>query len=166
MSIQEILNVEEQNKDEIYLYRQGLFLKAFQASAMRFEKRLKPYQISVKRSKKLNVNVFSLGFPATQWPRFKNLCEENFYSIHGSEDSVLKIIVGLDADGEYERWCQKILDERRRNERECGVKDNVVEDLLSFPTTNKTPLQAMQFLNELQNRLRGFSSAQCIEFHP
>jgi len=166
MSIQEILKAEEQNKDEIYLYRQGLFLKAFQSSAMRFEKRLKPYQISVKRSQKLNVNIFSLGFPASQWPRFKNLCEENFYSVHGSEESVLKIIVGLDADGEYERWCQKILDARRRHESECSVKDNVVQELLSFPTTNKTPLQAMQFLNELQKRLRDFSGAQNVESHP
>ena len=66
MSIQEITDIEEKNEDCIFLYKEGIFWKAYQRSAFLTVTRFRPdFMVKVKYMKCVGMKVFSVGFPTT-----------------------------------------------------------------------------------------------------
>ena len=64
MSIQEIIDIEEKNEDSIYLYKEGVFWKAYQKSTFLTVTRFRPdFRIKVKDMKCVGRKVLSVGFP-------------------------------------------------------------------------------------------------------
>lgn len=63
MTKKEIFDAELDNKDRIYLYLEGTFWKAYERSAFRFVKEVKPYLAKKKYVKTIGEEMVALGFP-------------------------------------------------------------------------------------------------------
>ncbi len=72
MTYREILAREAQNSDSIYLYREGMFMKAYERSAFFAHTLIHPFKLSCRYIKAVNSDVFSLGFPEATVPKWLN----------------------------------------------------------------------------------------------
>ena len=63
MTFAEILSLEDTNADKIYLFREGVFLKAYEHSAFLCHTHVHPFKLSRRFIKSVNRHVISLGFP-------------------------------------------------------------------------------------------------------
>ena len=66
MIFYEIISNESQNEDSIYLYREGMFMKAYERSAFFAHTLIHEFKLSkryIKTVKTVNMDVISLGFP-------------------------------------------------------------------------------------------------------
>ena len=63
MTFSEILAIEDNNTDKIYLWREGMFLKAYEHSAFLCYRHVHEFKLSRRFIKTVNRHVVSLGFP-------------------------------------------------------------------------------------------------------
>ena len=63
MTIQDIVNMEKENKDSIVLLKEGIFWKAYEMSAYLFHTYIKPFKLLRKYVETIKGDVVSLGFP-------------------------------------------------------------------------------------------------------
>ena len=63
MKIEKILEYEAQNNDTVILFKEGIFLRAYERSAMRFTEHIAPFKVFKKFYKIVNAEVCYLGFP-------------------------------------------------------------------------------------------------------
>jgi len=70
MTFAEILSLEETNWNTVYLYREGIFLKAYQHSACLMHLHIHEFKLSKRYIKSVNENVYSLGFPQSSVPKW------------------------------------------------------------------------------------------------
>ena len=63
MTFHEIISRESQNEDSIYLYREGMFMKAYERSEFFAHTLIHEFKLSKRYIKTVNMDVISLGFP-------------------------------------------------------------------------------------------------------
>ena len=63
MTFHEIISNESQNEDSISLYREGMFMKAYERSAFFAHTLIHEFKLSKRYIKTVNMDVISLGFP-------------------------------------------------------------------------------------------------------
>ena len=63
MTKKEIIELEQVNRDKIHLFQEGSFWIAYERSAMRFVRSVRPYKVTKKEIKSLGASIASLGFP-------------------------------------------------------------------------------------------------------
>lgn len=87
MKIEEILSIESTNKDHVNLFKEGIFLRAYEHSAMRFTEYVAKFKVFKKHYKIVNVDVCNLGFP---YSNYKILFEKhNITRCEETEKSVV-----------------------------------------------------------------------------
>ena len=72
MTFREILSREEANHDSIWLYREGMFVKAYDRSAFFTYTLIHEFKVSRRYVKSVNADVYSLGFPEQTVPKWLN----------------------------------------------------------------------------------------------
>ena len=72
MTFKEIISREEQNTDSIWLYREGMFMKAYERSAFFAHTLIHEFKLSKRYIKTVNMDVISLGFPEQTVPKWLN----------------------------------------------------------------------------------------------
>ncbi len=72
MTFREIISREEQNNDSIWLYREGMFMKAYERSAYFAHTLIHEFKLSRRYVKTVNMDVISLGFPEQTIPKWLN----------------------------------------------------------------------------------------------
>ena len=72
MTFREIIEREDQNTDSIWLYREGLFMKAYERSAFFAHTLIHEFKLSKRYIKTVNMDVISLGFPEQTIPKWLN----------------------------------------------------------------------------------------------
>ena len=72
MTFREIIEREDQNTDSIWLYREGMFMKAYERSAFFAHTLIHEFKLSKRYIKTVNMDVISLGFPEPTIPRWLN----------------------------------------------------------------------------------------------
>ena len=72
MTFREIISREEQNNDSIWLYREGMFMKAYERSAYFAHTIIHEFKLSRRYVKTVNMDVISLGFPEQTVPKWLN----------------------------------------------------------------------------------------------
>ena len=70
MTFHEIISRESQNEDSIYLYREGMFMKAYERSAFFAHTLIHEFKLSKRYIKTVNMDVISLGFPESLVPAY------------------------------------------------------------------------------------------------
>ena len=69
MTFHEIISRESQNEDSIYLYREGMFMKAYERSVFFAHTLIHEFKLSKRYIKTVNMDVISLGFPEQTVPK-------------------------------------------------------------------------------------------------
>lgn len=72
MTFREIISREEQNEDSIWLYREGMFMKAYERSAFFAHTLIHEFKLSKRYIKTVNMDVISCGFPQQTVPKWLN----------------------------------------------------------------------------------------------
>lgn len=190
MTIKQIVDIESGNTDKIHLYREGLFLKAYNRSAFLFLKHGKNYEAFRKFFKSVGREVAMLGFPSKVLSGSFPDCEFE----HRDDDYVrLACPEALDTR-EYELWLStlKIKTPKPKSNTPSAavsVRDHVsqatprdlfddhdnspipgrnsiekiVEQLEAFSIENSTPMECMMFLSRLKTQLKESKSGYLRE---
>jgi hypothetical protein len=72
MGISEIAKQEKINAGQIWLYKEGIFWRAYEVSAYLFSCNIKKYTVKQKFIKKIDREIVFLGFPDTLGEKIKN----------------------------------------------------------------------------------------------
>lgn len=167
MKLSDLLMQEAPGSPDIYLYREGLFWKAYEYSAYQFVHTVRAYNPQKKWMKGLQRDIVSLGFPDRVLAeilqgRTAEQIDEKKWIIRGTEP------VG---EEEFENWKEKM----PRQESPATVSQpapsaqpssataaemrhpgerTVLAKLAAFQVESASPLQCMMFISELQKELR------------
>jgi len=150
MTLQEKLDRETGN--HIYLYKQGVFWVAYEQSALLLimVKELKP---TIRFYKTVNREVLSVGFPETT----KGFFADRF----GTFTETGRHMGYFNIGDEYEKTNLQV--QRKQIVKEhagrCSADNkrqpgSIAEAILSFNLAEKTPIEAMLFVRELQEKIR------------
>jgi hypothetical protein len=159
MEISGIIFIEKGNIDCIHLYKEGSFWKAYEQSAYLFVEYIKPYRTKLRYYKNINMNVISIGFPDVALANLIDKRKINF-------QSAMNISIDMEKKLEEEafnEWKSKAIllnslvekemqsKERKQEKNATGNEDGYLRMAIrSFPTADRTPMECMQFLVEIQ----------------
>ena len=144
-SIKEILKTEETNTGDIHLFREGMFLKAYQSSAYLFFNNVKEFKTIKKHYKAAGCNVIMLGFPST---RFAELFPEEDSS--KAAGAYIRISCKSFDRADYKRWFDSIELQSVKSEQ---AEPDILAKIRQFSVERATPLECMMFLSELKSDL-------------
>jgi len=173
METTEILRTEHNNTGTIHLYKEGIFWRAYENSAMLFCENIKKYIIQKKFVKKINSEILYLGFPDSvllmvislaKEKNFEIATQEKFITIKGSflipDFQQKRSETPVNPDSNSYRYKNKVrCTERHTKLAEVPVEvdgDNLSRiycGIKNFPVLLRTPLQCQQFIVELQNEI-------------
>lgn len=152
------------NPKTLVLHKEGLFYKAYNQNAMFFVQKIKSYKVSVKHIKSVNQLVYSIGFPSEALVS-NELLIQNILNISRFEDETNNTIifssqVEIKNQEQYTAWTKKaqqdfvapsiqLLGKATNNQSYTDL----VECIKSFELINSTPMQAMNFIQELQHKI-------------
>jgi len=146
----------------IFIVKEALFCNVYEHSAWRFIELIKPYKPIKKRFKKLNMEVVSIGFPKSQLSAISEIAHQKGFTLAKEESGSLTIQIPGEPDINFDEWKHKIplnLSEK------SGVTDqsisvnqvelfSIVKEIELFTVADHTPMQSMQFLIDLQNKIK------------
>ena len=156
MNIGNIIDLETENKDKIYLHKSGLFWRAYERSAFLFIKYARKYKVFKKIIKKINTEVVYLGFPDIA-------LDDVFYVIKRkpvNKDEYMAVFGNFDlSESEYENWKGSIpfSDTPNKDGRRAlpENENDIIMKIRNFQTVYKSPMECQQFVLDLQNQLNG-----------
>lgn len=141
--------LEKETGQRINLYKQGVFWTAYEQSALILS-RHKQLKISIKFVKTVNQEVLSVGFPDTTLVFFNE--------IFGRFTETEKHIGYFELNDKDTKMDLGALREKILNKKVDAGKPKQPKELadliLAFRLTDKTPLDAMVFVKELQEKIR------------
>jgi hypothetical protein len=184
MTIEQIVKVESDNTSKIYLYREGLFLKAYNHSAFLFLKYGKNYEAFRKFFKSVGREVAMLGFPSNILSGLFNDNDCIFEIV--DEDFVIVVCPEALDPREYELWLLTLklktakpkstttstavvvreftppatprnLFDDNDNSRIPGrihLIEQIVGQIEAFSIENSTPMECMMFVSQLKKELK------------
>jgi hypothetical protein len=91
MKIQDIANIEDANDDGIILFREGLFWRAYERSAFRFNKFIKEYRVLSREYKNIGRKLVFSGFPGNQLDKILKICYDQDLKADQSKDGLIRI---------------------------------------------------------------------------
>lgn len=159
MSIKEIVEAEKSNTSKIYLYREGLFFRAYEVSAFALCSFVHPFKVIKRQLKVLNgEEVAYVGFPASSEEKYlsgRNIIESD------DAHKVIGLVEPIDLNA-FAEWKQGV-ELKESAPANCSVPEvmghcegnGVLEKLRAFNLANSTPMQCMMFIAQLQEILKG-----------
>jgi len=144
------------NPIKFTLFKEGLFYKCYNEDAMVFFENIKEYKVSSKYIKSMNDTVLTLGFPKSQWTNDGRSYDFlNKLGTQNSEENDLFIEFSLNSDvkNNFNAFKSKIISEQQlaiSNAIVISPEENIIDKIKSYDLANRTPMQAMQFIQELK----------------
>lgn len=158
MNQKEIFDLEDNNRDRINLLKEGMFWKAYERSAWLFSKEVKTFQVNKKPSKQYG-DLISLGFPASV---VENMMKGHRLLTDGEAFRSYAALTTVD-ETDFSRWRSGIpLKEHRTDAAPAhppaaiplpSAESLVISALRKFNVMNKTPMECITFITELQEML-------------
>lgn len=100
MTQKEILDLEQENTDSIFLYLEGSFYKAYERSAFAFSTRVKEFRLLRKESKTLGRDILYLGFPQTSLEKVLSNC-----MVQRIDEKRMRVVLSYPIDlTDFEAW--------------------------------------------------------------
>lgn len=160
MTEQELIRMQEEgNNRTLYLMKVGMFFHAYEAGAFALA-RATGYRIK-RKSRRKGTEVLTAGFPANALDKIIPRLEKAGGTVRKHSDIWIEI-TGLDSTAD-----ETLVDnaERTGQAKVCAAKV-WEQDILAFDLTRSTPLEAMNFLSEIQNKLRNKTQRRYIPLPP
>ncbi|GHT49757.1 hypothetical protein FACS189440_16010 [Bacteroidia bacterium] len=171
MDISGIFFIEEGNISHIHLYKEGSFWKAYENSAYLFVQHIKAYQTRLRYYKNIDQEIISIGFPDVALPKIIQAVEtQGIASLRNQSATSIEIELEETSDGRdainrvstVREWKLQtsltIPSKKLDREREMTqIQQNYwTMAIRSFPIADKTPLECMQFISELQKSVMDY----------
>jgi len=147
------------NKDSIHLHKDGLFWRAYEVSAYHFVSHIKEYRPIKKYYKVVQGDVVYIGFPASVKEDVKDICIEKRYNLEYLSDKHMVILTNFETSG-FISWKDSILIQHK-NVSPLQIQNNntgksILTEIATYPLALKTPMEAQQFLHDIQKRIDGY----------
>lgn len=162
MTIKEKIALSENIKN-LVLYKEGIFYKLYNQHAMLFAENIRAFKVNVKFIKSVRQDVYSVGFPVSSFDlqsgnektSIKQLLQKFGSEIREHEDRVEIANIEWENNPAYRQWCLQQMDKQISNNNNKMMHDfeNLKQRILGFQVVNKTPMQAFEFILELQKEL-------------
>ena len=154
MTVAEILIKENQNIENIFLFKEGIFWRAYERSAFFFVKHIKSFQVTKKHIKNVKKDIVYLGFTESSLNAILQLVQNK-----NIEKTEKQIICGPFAanENEFIDWKNNIVitTEKTFDKVLELCQNSVLEQLNNFAVATKTPVECQLFIINLQNQLHG-----------
>lgn len=154
MKIKEILKIEDANEGGIYLFRSGIFWRAYNRSAYLIIKTSRPFQPIRKHVKAVRQDVVYIGFPDTILDDVLRPFSGEGLEVRKEKDQVIIEFKEQVSTGVYHAWFNQIGQQEATGEKRVERED-IVEAIKRFPILERTPLETQSFLWELQKKIHG-----------
>lgn len=180
-TIAQIVEAESKNTDKINLYREGLFLKAYNHSAFLFQKHVRSFRPVRKYYKSVGADVVMLGFPSGNLPAVFPGAD-----FEANDDSHVCVACSEINLKEYSIWFDAVQPAPEKPKKETkrtaiqpatefsaglsvrlfesekdfittpgrSIIEKVAEELETFPIENSTPMECMLFLSHIKTELK------------
>ena len=169
MTVKEIIQIENGNRNTIILLREGIFWRAYEKSAYAFSMQVHPYKPTRKWVIAVKQDVVSLGFPVSAAENVLNGCKV----LMRQEARLVLAASPIDPDG-FEVWKQTVprslppavvapepaaaspVMEPAVSPAVSAVGqccDGLADCIRRFNIESKTPVDCMLFLMELKRKL-------------
>ena len=143
MIILEKVTLQKQDTSKIFLFKEGLFYKAYNEGA--FLLKDKNYKITVKQIKSIENEVLSIGFPISVLEKLKENRQSEEYDNYCSLQSNIVFSLLL-----YEEWYQNQITNIKRVDRKYLEEYTLKDTIKNYPLANKTPIEVFIWVAELQ----------------
>jgi hypothetical protein len=163
MKLSEICSTEKENRNRIYLYKEGSFWKAYERSAYLFVGHVREYQTKKRYIKNINMEVVSTGFPDSALSRIT----DGRTLVSQESGLVVMEIAATVCEADYAAWkngCPLTVPPAVllpvREEKPAGIEGKAGNmELLagmirSFPLAGSTLIECMQFVAKLQEHVQ------------
>lgn len=147
MKIKDILQQEENNTENILLYKEGMFWRAYEKSAYLFITFVKEFKITKRYFRNVNTEIVYLGFPANSLNSILKIVGNK--TVAKQEKLITISNFEYDAD-KFELWKSNI----KVQNKLVSNNQNIEKRIINFSVANKTPIECQQFLIELQNEIQ------------
>ena len=108
MKVQDIVNIEDANEDGIILFREGLFWRAYERSAFRFNILIKEYKVLSREYKNIGRKLVFSGFPGNQLDKILKICYDQDFQADQSKDGLIRITIINPLPG-FQEWKDKLM---------------------------------------------------------
>ncbi|MGB1315394.1 MAG: hypothetical protein ACPG4Y_05200 [Chitinophagales bacterium] len=138
---------------EVKLYKEGVFWVAYEQSAY-FIAQLKNYKPTKKYFKNINQEVVQIGFPSIE----TLLQTQGIKVLNNEANFVCFNIDNAIETPKFTEWKDSIASTQPKakivNTTTSKLTNNTLEQkILNFDVSNKTPMQAIIFINQLKNNI-------------
>ena len=156
MTYKEIILREASNTNLIYLYKEGLFWKAYEKSAYLFVNSIASYKAKSKYVKAVKQDIIYIGLPPVSLQRTKEK-----YTVIRSDDKEIMIKPNINNynNQTFEDWKTTLLTVGDQNPipiTNSQMSDTYIANKVRmFNLESKTPMQCLLFLADLKKEING-----------
>lgn len=152
MTTAQILDLESQKaENEVLLFEEGVFFKAYERSAWLYSNCVKPFMLKKRFVKAVEQEIVYLGFPisaSAKLPKYNGMKKVRVLNVEPRKD-IPDFAKWKDAVPACETNLPK---ETVRNEPFCPL----LKSIRNFPVESKTPVECMVFLAEIKKELQAY----------
>jgi hypothetical protein len=157
MTTKEILQMES-GKDSattLLLFREGIFLKAYEESAFLFHRFIRKYEVKTVHYKNIGRSLLSLGFPSRY---LEVIVKEAQLTVQEEVNGICKLTSDAFRFSEEEYLLFKkeqtsLSPVQLTRKKAANEKIDIMTRLQQFNIADSTPMECMLFLNELKQSL-------------
>ncbi len=180
MKLIEILENEKTNPGSVMLYKEGIFWRVYNQSAIWFFENVKRLNLRAKRIKYLGHHILCGGYPDSLHMELMEKVKDSGYncnistqitsidsvnkpSIETLSEYIIKLIEKNEEKQQRESstlldndivGCREADDEKQDNQSIKMNYELLVDEIMGFSAVSKTPFEAIQFIVNLQNKLK------------
>jgi hypothetical protein len=148
MKVSEILDFEKSNTQKVYLIKEGIFWRAYEVSAFIFTRHIKPFKLLKKLFKCVKQNIVYIGFPVGSLKSILEIVIEKGFNYEKISEEMI-ILDGFSEVYDFEEKKSEILMKLNSLEKNVSESD-IIRKIKNYPIANKSPLEAMSFVAEIQ----------------
>ena len=160
MTQQEILGREDAGSNEIRLYLEGIFWKAYEYSAYRFTFGICAFSPKKKYIKTVGQEMISIGFPMDSLKKHSAL----FDLVSQSEKECVIVPKNLMPTKPFEEWKASIplwdgnpapasVETAVQQQQPQTEAEKIVDEIRRYNLANVTPVECMMWLSQLKTRI-------------
>lgn len=146
MTKKEIFDSEKENLKNIYLYKEGIFWKAYERSAFNFCKHVTAFKPTKKFIKTVGYDVVSIGFPTANLDKHKDK-----FQIVEQTETQMTLAAETITHNEFELWKKSTQYNTHKNRSK--MQTDILEQIKAFNVESKTPMECMKWVAELKEQL-------------
>lgn len=149
MTLPEKLNLQEQNTNKVFLFKEGVFYKAYNEGV--FLLKDLNYKINTKQLAKTKEVYVSIGFPLSVLCKLKETNVATKVKTEGVVSLNAPFNFKIEA---FKNWKQQQLINTQVTITNKLNKNHILEEIKNYPLANKTPIEVFTWVAAIQLKIK------------